>query len=103
MTIEIRQNSGECDLVLAGSWDAPAAVELKKSLSSLPADSQKLNIDASGLDSLPLAAVQVFLAFIRYARSIPKPVNILFDKSHAPQIKLWGLDQAGWEHFFHGH
>jgi hypothetical protein len=102
MTIEYRLGEREHELVLAGSWEGLDAVELRKALSTIPADTRKLAVLATALDHLPAGAVQVLLAYIRYARSIPRPVHVYYAKDLEPQIRLWGLDQSGWEHFFHG-
>jgi hypothetical protein len=102
MTIDFSQAGPEYELKLAGSWDSLDGVNLKKALSAVPPDTRKLGIEATGLDSLPMAGVQVILAYIRYARSIPKPVHVYFRKDLAANLALWGLDHSGWENFFHG-
>lgn len=102
MTIDLNQTEREYELVLAGAWEDLDAVNLKKALSSLPPDSRKVGIVATALGELPMAGVQVLLAYIRYARSIPKPVHVYYNKDQAAHMALWGLDRSGWEHFFHG-
>ena len=102
MTIDIRPKEHEYELVLSGSWDDQDAVNLKQALASIPSDIRKLGILTTDLDGIPMAGVQVLLAYIRFARSIPKPVHIYYNKEQAPHMKLWGLDRSGWENFFHG-
>jgi anti-anti-sigma regulatory factor len=76
--------------------------DLKKQLDALGNQPRKIIIDLTAVELIPLFLVQLLLAFVRYCRSIPRPVEFLHSIGQADSLRQWGLCCSGWEHFFHG-
>lgn len=102
MTVNVKSTEQEDSIMLLGTWNYQDAAEFKKTIDSLGQSTKLLKVNLEGLDSLPASAVQVFLALIRYARSVPRPVKFLLGSDLNPLLGRWGLNSSGWEHFFHG-
>lgn len=95
-----RTPEGVYEVVLQGSWEGTDAVELKRILDEIPRDQDRVILGCGGLDGFPAALVQVALAYVRYCRSIPRPVTIRVGPGQTRLLASWGLDRSGWEGFF---
>ena len=101
MNITTQANGDAWLLVLSGSWESSDGEALKKTLDSLPCEPTPLRIDLGGLDSLPIPALQILWAYIRYARGFRRPVEVFLGPQMSEIAAVLGLFSGGWEAYFH--
>ena len=101
MTVEQASTDQGLSLVVGGIWEREDGSVLRNALEALPDGPIPLEVTLAGLDSLPPGAVQILLAYIRYARGMRRPVHIHLGTKHVEAAGFWGLTGGGWEAYFH--